>query len=71
MVELELRCVFIDSWSSLALIFLVFQEIWHKSLEGISPHLYGKLCIFGVMTYFVAEKEFFYYAFSYSIECNS
>ena len=29
---------------------------------------YGSLCIFEVMTYFVAEKEFFYYGFRYSVE---
>ena len=55
---------------------LLFQEIWHKLLEGIGLHLYGK---FSLMCYvflelwlnILVEKEFFCYVFSYSIEYNS
>ena len=39
----------------------------HKS-TFVWKLFYGSLCIFEVMTYFVAEKEFFYYGFRYSVE---
>ena len=32
---------------------------------------FDSFCIFGVVTHFEAEKEFFYYALNYSIEYNS
>ena len=32
---------------------------------------FDKFCIFEDVTYFVAEKVFFYYAFSYSVEYDS
>ena len=39
----------------------------HKS-TFVWKLFYGSLCIFEVMTYFVAEKEFFYYGLRYSVE---
>ena len=39
----------------------------HKS-TFVWKLFYGSLCIFEVMKYFVAEKEFFYYGLRYSVE---
>ena len=71
--------LFIDRWSSLALIFLVSCYFSKKLAQIVRRYrstsvwkiLFDCFCVFGVMTNFVVQKEFFYYAFSYSIEFNS